>query len=59
MFLTGIPVAALTAIITGLICRAIGMEARAAKPVILLAALAGFVLGALIPALLPGMLSPS
>ncbi len=58
MFLTGIPIAALIAILTGLICRAIGMDARAAKPVILLSALGGFLLGATVPYLLPHLLTP-
>jgi len=58
MFLTGIPIAALTAILTGLICRAIGMDARAAKPVILLSALGGFLLGATVPYVLPHLLTP-
>jgi len=57
-FRVGIPIAALTAILTGLICRAIGMDARAAKPVILLSALGGFLLGATVPYVLPHLLTP-
>ena len=58
MFLTGIPFAALIAITTGLICRATGMDARTAKPVILLSALGGFLIGATIPYVLPLLLTP-
>lgn len=57
MFLTGVPVAIITALITGLICRAIGMDPRQAKPVILMAALAGFLLGVGFSAVLPWLLS--
>ena len=58
MFLTGVPIAILTAVITGLICRAAGMDPRAAKPVILLSALGGFLMGATVPYLLPYLLTP-
>lgn len=58
MFLTGIPTAILAATLTGITCKLLGMEPRAAKPVILLTALAGFLLGAVVPATLPYLLSP-
>ena len=58
MFLTGIPIAILVAIITGLICRAAGMDPRSAKPKILMAALLGLVIGGTIPSLLPFLLQP-
>jgi len=58
MFLTGIPVAILIATLTGLICRAVGMDAREAKPKILMAALIGLLTGATIPSLLPYLLQP-
>ncbi|MCF6316571.1 MAG: hypothetical protein L3J30_09875 [Marinosulfonomonas sp.] len=58
MFLTGIPIAILIATITGLICRAIGMDGRTAKPKILMAALFGLIAGGIIPSLLPYLLTP-
>ena len=58
MFLTGIPIAILIAIITGLICRAAGMDGREAKPKILMAALFGLLGGGIIPSLLPYLLTP-
>lgn len=58
MFLTGIPIAIITATITGLICRAAGMDGREAKPKVLLAALIGLLAGATIPGLLPYLLAP-
>ncbi len=58
MFLTGIPTAILVASLTGITCKLLGMEPRTAKPVILLAALVGFGLGAVIPATLPYFLTP-
>jgi len=58
MFLTGIPIAIIVATITGLICRTIGMDARAAKPKILLAALIGLLAGGVLPSLLPYLLAP-
>jgi len=58
MFLTGIPVAILVGTLTGLICRAAGMDARAAKSKILLAALFGLLAGGIIPSLLPYLLQP-
>jgi len=58
MFLTGIPIAILVATLTGITCKVIGMEPRAAKPIILLSALIGFLLGAIIPATLPYLLTP-
>lgn len=58
MFLTGIPIAILIATLTGLLCRAAGMDARSAKPKILLAALFGLIAGGTIPSLLPFLLQP-
>ena len=58
MFLTGIPIAILVATITGLICRAAGMDARSAKPKILMAALIGLLAGGITPSLLPYLLTP-
>ena len=58
MFLTGIPIAIIVATITGLICRAVGMDARSAKPKILMAALIGLLAGGIIPSLLPYLLTP-
>lgn len=57
MLLTGAPIAIITALVTGLICRAIGMDPRSAKPVILISALIGFIFGALLAATLPYLLS--
>lgn len=58
MFLTGIPIAILVGTLTGLLCRAAGMEARAAKPKILMAAFFGLLVGGVIPSLLPFLLRP-
>ncbi len=58
MFLTGIPVAILVGTLTGLICRTVGMDARSAKPKILMAALFGLIAGGIIPSLLPYLLQP-
>lgn len=58
MFLTGVPIAILVAILTGLICRAAGMDARSAKPKILTAAFFGLLVGGIIPSLLPLLLQP-
>ncbi len=58
MFLTGIPIAIIASTITGLICRAVGMNARTAKPKILMAALFGLIAGGIIPSLLPYLLTP-
>lgn len=58
MFLTGIPIAIIVAIITGLICRAAGMDGREAKPKILTAAFFGLLVGGTIPSLLPFLLTP-
>ena len=57
MLLTGTPIAIITALIAGLICRAIGMDPRSAKPVILMSALIGFAFGALLAVSLPYFLS--
>lgn len=58
MFLTGVPIAIIVAIVTGLICRAVGMDGRTAKPKILMAALLGLMVGGTIPSLLPLLLQP-
>lgn len=58
MFLTGVPIAIIVAIITGLICRAVGMDPRSAKPKILTAAFFGLLAGGIIPSLLPFILTP-
>lgn len=58
MFLTGLPIAILVGTLTGLICRAAGMEARTAKSKILMAALFGLIAGGMIPSLLPFVLRP-
>lgn len=58
MFLTGVPIAIIVAIVTGLICRAAGMDPRSAKPKILTAALIGLILGGMIPSILPFILTP-
>ncbi len=58
MFLTGVPVAILVGALTGLICRAAGMDGRAAKSKILMAALVGLLVGGMIPSLLPFLLRP-